>query len=82
MKYVAALIVPPLALLMLGKWGQFVLNATLWIISIPLTLMFGIFALLWLACIVHAITICAQHDAEHHDRNVRENGDMEIVPKP
>ncbi|HEY2589572.1 MAG TPA: hypothetical protein VGI81_27750 [Tepidisphaeraceae bacterium] len=81
MKYVAALIVPPLALLMIGKPGHFVVNACLWILSIPLTLMFGIFVLLWLGCIVHAFGMCLEHDAEHHDQHVRDNGDIEIVPK-
>lgn len=81
MKYLAALVVPPLALLMIGKPGHFVLNACLWILSIPLTLMFGIFALLWLACIAHAFGMCLAHDAANHDRTARENGDMEIVPR-
>lgn len=69
MKYLAALVVPPVALLMIGKPGHFVLNACLWIISIPLTLMFGVFIVLWLACIAHAFGMCIEHDAEwnaHH----------------
>jgi membrane protein implicated in regulation of membrane protease activity len=66
MKYLVALIIPPLALLWIGKPAHFVLNACLWIISIPLTLMFGVFAILWLACIAHAVGMCMEHDAERH----------------
>lgn len=64
MKYLVALIIPPLALLLIGKPAHFVVNACLWIISIPLTLMFGVFAVLWLACIAHAVGMCMEHDAE------------------
>lgn len=70
MKYLVALVLPPLALLLIGKPGHFVLNACLWIISIPLTLMFGVFAILWLACIVHAFGMCMEHDAERHERHL------------
>lgn len=80
MKYLVALVVPPLALLLIGKPGHFVLNAVLWIISIPLTLMFGVFILLWLACIAHAVGMCIEHDAQRHDHVVHD-GDMVIVPK-
>jgi hypothetical protein len=81
MKYLAALIVPPLALLMIGKPGHFVMNACIWIISIPLSLMFWVFALLWLACIVHAFGMCLEHDAETHDQRAEANGDTTIVVK-
>lgn len=81
MKYLAALFVPPLALLMIGKPGHFVLNASLWLISIPLTLMFGVFVVLWLACVAHAFGMCLEHDAETHDRRAHANGDTTIVMK-
>lgn len=69
MKYLVALVLPPLALLMVGKPGHFVLNACIWLISIPLTLMFGIFVVLWVACVVHAFGMCIEHDAEYHARH-------------
>jgi hypothetical protein len=80
MKYLVALVFPPLALLLIGKPGHFVLNASLWIISIPLTLMFGVFAVLWLACIAHAVGMCIEHDAEKRAQHP-DDGDTVIVLK-
>jgi hypothetical protein len=68
MKYLVAIVLPPLALLMIGKPAQFVLNGTVWLISIPLTLMFGVGVFLWLLCVAHAVAMCAEHDEERHDR--------------
>ncbi|HSU67658.1 MAG TPA: hypothetical protein VLJ39_12360 [Tepidisphaeraceae bacterium] len=82
MKYLAALVFPPMALLLIGKPGHFVLNACFWIISIPLTLMFGVGFFLWLACIAHAVMMCVEHDVERHEQDrLAHLGDMTHVLK-
>ena len=68
MKYLAALVFPPLALLLIGKPGHFVLNASIWIISIPLTVMFAVGIFLWMGCVAHAFIMCIEHDQEKHER--------------
>jgi hypothetical protein len=68
MKYLLAIIFPPAALLMCGKPFQCILNLVLFIISVPLTLMFGIGFFIWLLCVAHAFIACVEHDRERHER--------------
>jgi len=69
-KYLVAILLPPVALLMIGKPFQFVLNFVLCLISIPLALMFGIGIVLWLLCIAHAVEACVEHDRVKHERQL------------
>ena len=69
-KYLVAILVPPVALLIIGKPFQFILNFTLWLISIPLALMFGIGIVLWLVCIAHAVEACVEYDRVKHEREL------------
>jgi hypothetical protein len=68
MKYLLAIIFPPAALLMVGKPFQCVLNLVLYLISVPLTLMFGVGFFIWLLCVAHAFIACVEHDREKHER--------------
>jgi hypothetical protein len=68
MKYLLAIIFPPAALLMCGKPFQCVLNLVLYLISVPLTLMFGVGFFIWLLCVAHAFIACVEHDREKHER--------------
>jgi hypothetical protein len=69
-KYLVAILLPPVALLMIGKPFQFILNFSIWLISIPLALMFGIGIVLWLMCIAHAVEACVEHDRVKHERQL------------
>ena len=60
MIYLVAIFIPWLALLLMGRVFQAILNFALWLFAILiLVLSLGIFhgvsALLWLMCVVHAI---------------------------
>jgi hypothetical protein len=68
MKYILAIVFPPAALLWCGKPFQCIFNLVLFVISIPLTLMFGVGVVIWLLCILHAFTECVAHDRERHER--------------
>ena len=58
MRYLFAIFIPPLAILMCKRYGHFVVNLFFWSLSIPLALFMGIGVIVWLGCIVHALSIC------------------------
>ena len=58
MRYVFALILPPLGVAMCRRWGHFTFNLILWIASFPMIAVLGIGILMWLFCIIHALIIC------------------------
>jgi uncharacterized membrane protein YqaE (UPF0057 family) len=64
MRYLFAIFLPPLALLLCKKPIQAVLNLILWLVSIPLLFFFGIGVFVWLACSVHALIVCASCSAD------------------
>ena len=57
MRYIFAIFIPPLGILMCKRYGHFVVNLIFWLISLPLCF-FGFGVLLWLICIVHALSVC------------------------
>ena len=65
MKYVVAVVFPPLALLMIGKPGQGFFNCFMLLLSIPLYLACGLGSLVHIGCIVHA---CMAVSGEQNDR--------------
>ena len=58
MRYLIAFFVPPLAIAMCKRWGHFVVNLVLWLVSLPLILFMGVGLILWLVCIIHALAVC------------------------
>ena len=57
MRYILAILLPPVAVLLCGKWFQFVLN-------VVLTLLF------WVPGAVHALFIVHDHQAEKRTRRI------------
>ncbi|MFM7344018.1 MAG: hypothetical protein ACKO1J_01440 [Tagaea sp.] len=60
MLYLVALILPPLALFLVGKPFQGILNLLLWLASVIFAITifgFGIGFVLWAICAVHAIFV-------------------------
>lgn len=58
MRYLFAIIAPPVALLICGKPVQFVVNLVLWLASFPLLFLFGSGFILWFVCMIHALAVC------------------------
>jgi uncharacterized membrane protein YqaE (UPF0057 family) len=58
MRYIIAIFVPPLAILLCGRWVHFVVNLILWLLSFPLLFFMGIGIFVWLLCAAYAIAIC------------------------
>jgi hypothetical protein len=79
LKYLVAIILPPVALLMVGKIFQFVLNLIFCIISLPLMVMFGVGIIIWLLCIAHAFLACVEHDREKHERMAHLAGTPQVM---
>ncbi len=58
MRYIFALVIPPLGILMCKRWGHAIINLVFWIASFPLLFFFGIGIILWLLCVIHALALC------------------------
>ena len=58
MRYIFAIIVPPLGVALCKRWGHFVFNLILWIASFPLIAVLGIGFVTWFICVVHALIVC------------------------
>jgi uncharacterized membrane protein YqaE (UPF0057 family) len=58
MRYLFAFFIPPLAVLLCKRPGQFVVNLIIWLISIPVIFFFGLGLIGWLICSVHALAVC------------------------
>ena len=58
MRYIFAVFIPPLGILMCKRYGHFAVNLIFWLISLPLTLFMGVGIVMWIICIVHAISVC------------------------
>ena len=58
MRYIVAVIVPPLAIAMCKRWGHFVFNLVVWLVSLPLILFLGVGLIGWLICTAHALIVC------------------------
>jgi uncharacterized membrane protein YqaE (UPF0057 family) len=64
MRYFVAVVLPPLALLMCGRWFQAILNLILCIIGL-MTVGIG-----WLLAIVHAFAVIANTNADNRHREM------------
>jgi hypothetical protein len=73
MIYLAAIFIPPLALLLIGKWFQAILNlilyAAAWILTLTIVFHAGGF-ICWLIAVVHAILAINSHRAERRHREM------------
>lgn len=58
MRYILAIFIPPLAVLLCKRPFQFVFNLALWLASLPLIFFLGLGILVWLICSVHALLVC------------------------
>ncbi|MDB5324513.1 MAG: hypothetical protein JWM57_82 [Phycisphaerales bacterium] len=58
MRYVFAIFIPPVGVLMCHRPVHFVINLIVWLLAIPLVLVMGLGILLWLFCVIHALTVC------------------------
>ena len=73
MKYLIAILCPPLALLLCGKIFQALFNLILWIMSWVLAFFFGAGLLLWAVCSAHACLVVSQTAAERrHKQTLKE----------
>jgi uncharacterized membrane protein YqaE (UPF0057 family) len=57
MRYIFAVFVPPIGVLMCKRYGHFVVNLIFWLVSIPLLFM-GVGVILWAICAIHALSVC------------------------
>jgi hypothetical protein len=57
-RYLFAVIVPPLGILMCKRYGHFALNLIFWLASLPLLFFMGFGIVVWLICVIHAISVC------------------------
>jgi hypothetical protein len=78
MRYIIAILVPPLAILLCGRWVHFVVNLILWLLSFPLLFFMGIGIFVWLLCAAYAIAICrtASMDKRVNDSNPTPRGNI------
>jgi len=71
MIYLAAIFIPPLALLLVGKWFQAILNLILyvaaWVLTITIILHFAGF-ICWAVAALHAILVVNGYKAERRHR--------------
>ncbi|HEX8340118.1 MAG TPA: hypothetical protein VF624_04350 [Tepidisphaeraceae bacterium] len=58
MRYLLAIVTPPLGILLCKRPMHFVVNLVVWLISLPLVLFLGIGLIGWFVCIVHAVAVC------------------------
>ena len=71
MLYIAALIIPPLALLISGKPIQAIISALLWIPSMIFALLGG--GLLWIILAIHAILVVRDHNTRKMLEDISRN---------
>lgn len=71
MRYLLAIFVPPLAVILCGKLGQAVFNGILWIIAL-VTLLVGVGFGLWMVCSIHAILVVNNYLADKRNDAVLE----------
>lgn len=71
MRYLLAIFVPPLAVILCGKLGQAVFNGTLWIIAL-VTLLVGVGFGIWVVCSIHAILVVNNYLADKRNNKVIE----------
>ena len=64
MRYIFAILVPPVAVFFCGKPIQGIFNLIFWVISLPLLLFFGIGLIVWVLCAIHAIIVCVGYGAD------------------
>jgi hypothetical protein len=58
MRYFLAFIIPPLAILLCGRWVHCIINFVFWVLSFFLIPFAGLGVIVWLVCAVHALAIC------------------------
>ena len=63
MRYLIALLVPPLAVLLCGKPVQAILNAVVWLVGI-VTIFFGVGLLVVPVAVIHAMFVVNTHFAD------------------
>jgi uncharacterized membrane protein YqaE (UPF0057 family) len=72
MRYLLAFLIPPLAVLLCKRPGQFIINLVIWLISIPAIFFLGIGLIGWLICTIHALSVCKVSSIDKRvDRVVR-----------
>lgn len=71
MRYLLAIFVPPLAVILCGKLGQAVFNGILWIIAL-VTLLVGVGFGFWVVCSIHAILVVNNYLADKRNDKVIE----------
>jgi hypothetical protein len=64
MRYIFAIIIPPVALFICGKPIQGVFNLIFWLISLPLLVVFGLGIVVWVLCTIHAMIVCVSYGAD------------------
>jgi len=64
MRYLVSFIIPPLGILMCGRWVHAIVNLLLWISSVFLIPVFGLGFFVWIACIIYALAICKMSSAD------------------
>jgi hypothetical protein len=73
MIYLVAIFIPPLALLIIGKWFQAILNLVLyaaaWILTLTIVFHAGGF-ICWVLAVLHAILAINSHRAEKRHREM------------
>lgn len=68
MLYLVALILPPLALLMVGAWFQAILNLILFVIAVVFAILS--FGTLWIICIVWAVFVVYRVKSDERTRQI------------
>jgi tetrahydromethanopterin S-methyltransferase subunit E len=67
MLYLLAIFISPLALLLVGKWFQAILNLVLYVLAIVLVVTY-VFAFIgvgvWLAAVIHAVLAINSHKSD------------------
>jgi uncharacterized membrane protein YqaE (UPF0057 family) len=72
MRYLFAFLIPPLAVLMCKRPGQFVVNLIIWLVSIPAIFFLGLGLIGWLICTIHALSVCKMSSLDKRlDRMVK-----------
>jgi hypothetical protein len=70
MRYLFAIFIPPLAVLMCGRIFMAMIFAVLWVISIAGLFLFGLGALLWIALAIAAVMMVNGHDADKRQKQL------------
>lgn len=58
MRYIFAIVVPPLGVLLCKRPWHFVFNLVLWLCSLPMILFVGIGLIGVVICMLHALAVC------------------------